>query len=255
MFFLQFQEVFEARSRIIVYFLLGCITPLILILFWRGVKTIPGWTSAEISSYYLFVIILGAVLMCHQEDHVADIDIKEGGLTAYLLKPYSYLKLKFLNEICYRLLQGIIGSIVLLLFIFLFPSLFVIANSPQILLLSFVVAINALALTFLFKMIVGLLAFWMTETTGVFETTEVILTLTSGILMPLTLLPLWLEKIVYFLPFAYMIYFPVTAFEGRLPVATLVQVIGVQFMWIIFFYIFYKNLWRAGVKKYTAVGQ
>src|SRR5437667_429682 len=102
-FLLYSQEALEARSRIIVWFLLSCIFPTVLILFWRGAKNLGGWTIEEIISYYLLVVVMGTLLMSHHEDHVAILDIKEGGLTAYLLKPFSYFWLIFFNETPYRL--------------------------------------------------------------------------------------------------------------------------------------------------------
>jgi ABC-2 type transport system permease protein len=73
--------------------------------------------------------------------------------------------------------------------------------------------------------------------------------------MPLAFLPDWLERIASMLPFAYMIYFPVIAFEGKLTLIELLQILGVQCVWIGVFFFVYKALWRAGLKKYTAVGQ
>jgi ABC-2 type transport system permease protein len=254
-FSLQFQEVIQDRSRIVVWFLLACVSPLILILFWRGATHIPGWTTAEIMSYYLFAIVIYAGAMCHQEDHVATVDIQEGGLTAYLLKPFSYLKLIFFNEVSYRMVQGTIGLILLGVLMLAFPQLFAFTKSPAVLLLSILILFGAFALTFFFKMCVGLLGFWMTETRGAFEAVNVLITIFAGILVPLAFLPVWLEQIAYYLPFSYMLYFPIIAFEGKLSIIDLWHVFALQLFWIAVCYFLYRMLWRAGLKKYTAVGQ
>ena len=254
-FLLQFQEVIEDKSRIIVWFLLATIAPLILILFWRGASLSNGWTSAEITSYYLFAIVIYAGAMCHQEEHVATIDIQEGGLTAYLLKPFSYIRLIFFNEISYRLIQGSVGLILLGLLILLFPQLFTFTKEIDIFLLSCLMLILSFSLTFVFKMVVGLLGFWMTETRGAFEAVNVLIVIFSGTLMPLAFLPEWLEKIAYLLPFAYMLYFPVIAFEGKLSIDQFGPVLISQLIWIVIMYLLYRILWKYGIKKYTAVGQ
>lgn len=254
-FFLQFQEVIEDRGRILVWFLLAAIAPLILVLFWRGASKIPGWTSNEITSYYLLAIVIYAIIMCHQEEHVASVDIQEGGLTAYLLKPFSYLRLIFFNEVCYRIVQGILGGILLTGFIFFFPNLFTFTKSPDVLALSILVCLMAFFVTFIFKMIVGILAFWMTETRGAFEAVNVLIVIFSGLLMPLAFYPQWLEQLAAYLPFAYMIYFPVIALEGKLQIAQLWHIIGVQIVWFVLLFLIYKKLWKAGLRQYTAVGQ
>jgi len=255
MFLLQFQEVIEDRSRIFVWVLLAAIAPLILILFWRGVKDIPGWSSADITSYYLFTIVIYAAVMCHQEEHIATTDIQEGGLTAYLLKPFSYFWLVFFNEVSYRIIEGVVGLLILTGFILFSPRLFTFTKSPEIFLLSILIVIVAFLLTFVFKMSVGMLAFWMTEAKGAFEAVNMTIVLFSGILMPIAFLPQWLESIASFLPFAYMIYFPVIAFEGKLSIPELWQILGMQVVWLAVFYLLYRKLWKEGLKQYTAVGQ
>lgn len=254
-FFLYCQQVIETRSRLLVWFILAWISPLILLLFWRGAGDVAGWTSKEITSYYLFVIVIATALMCHNEEHVAILDIQEGGLTPCLLKPFSYFWLIFFNEIPYRLIQGGFSLFFLVCFITIAPHIFIFATALDILLLSTLVAIAALFLSFMFKMIVGILSFWMTETRGAFEAVEVTLMIFSGVLMPIAFLPQWLERLAYLLPFSYMIYFPIIAFEGKLTSSALLHVLGTQMIWLTLFYFFYRRLWQAGVKKYTGVGQ
>lgn len=254
-FLLSFQDMLAERSRLLVWILVGAISPLILLLFWRGSKGVADWSPNEISSYYFLIIVASAFLISHHEERIAEIDIQAGGLTAYLIKPFSYLQLRFFGEMPYRIFQGTIGIVLLVIFIFLFPGFFTITKVPQIFLLSFCIAIEALLIGFLMKSVIGILAFWMTDMRGAFEAMEVLFAIFSGVLMPLAFLPHWLEKVAYMLPFAYIIYFPVVAFEGKLTLDEIFHVIGAQFFWIILFYILYQTLWREGVKKYTGVGQ
>lgn len=254
-FFLHTREVFEERSRLLVWFLIGLISPLILILFWRGANNLGGWTIEEITSYYFLVITVRVFVMSHHEERVALIDIKEGGLTAYLLKPFSYFWIRFFGEFSYRFVQGLFGFLLLFIIVKLLPSYFIFANSVVVILLSMIILFLALFLTFTFKTIVGILAFWMTDARGSFEVVEVLLTLFAGYLMPLAFFPPLIQKFVFFTPFPYMIYLPVIAIEGKLSVLQLIQMAGGQIIWIGIFYFLYHKLWLAGVKKYTAVGQ
>ena len=254
-FFLQFQEVIEDRGRIFVWTLLAMISPLVYMLFWRGTKGVAGWSVDEIISYYLLAIVMYAAVMSHQEEHIATIDIQEGGLTAYLLKPFPYVRFLFFNEASYRVLQGLLGVFMLACFAFLFPGIFIFTNHVDIFLLSVLSMFFAFLITFVFKTAIGLLAFWMTEMRGIFEPINFVLIVFAGLLMPLAFLPHWLESIAYLTPFAYMIYFPVLAFEGKLTMLQLLSVLGMQLVWISILFCLYKILWRAGLKQYTAVGQ
>jgi len=254
-FLLSAQEAFEDRSKLAVWFLLGLISPLVLILFWRGANNLGGWTIEQIISYYLLVVAMNVFLMSHHELRVAVIDIKEGGLTAYLLKPFSYFWIRFFNEMAFRVIQGFFGFLILFILMQLFPNIFAFTNSPTLIFLSVVTALLSLFLIFIFKTLIGLTAFWVTESRGVFEAFDVLLTLFAGYLMPLAFLPDQIQAFIYFTPFPYMIYFPVIGLEGKLTDMQLFQVIGVQILWIALFYFLYKKMWSSGIKKYTAVGQ
>ena len=254
-FLLHMQEVVEQRGRVFVWLLIAFFTPAILILFWRGAKEIGGWTIPEITSYYLFIIVMNAMLMSHQEEHIARIDIQEGQLTGYLVRPFSYFWLTFFRELPWRLLQGGLGiSALFVLWIFL-PNWFTITTSPLILVGTVLICILAFFLTFLFKSIIGILAFWMTDTRGLFEMTNVMLVVFTGSLMPLAFYPQWLMHLIHYTPFSYMLYFPVISLQGKVPFTEMTQGMLMQVVWIAAGIFVYRALWRAGLQKYTTVGQ
>src|SRR5579859_7403905 len=93
-FLLHIEHVFEGRSRAFVWFLTSIIYPLLMTLFWKsatnGGKSIaPGWNYSSLVSYYLFTTIAFAFLISHIEEDVSRLDIKEGKLVSYLLRPFS----------------------------------------------------------------------------------------------------------------------------------------------------------------------
>ena len=259
-FFLHMQSIFEHRSRSLVWFLISLANPLLLLLFWKGTtsgaNTIFGnWSFSAISSYYFLLIIASAFLTSHIEEDIAKFDIQLGVLSKYLLRPFSYLWMKFFEEIPYRILQGFYGVIVCILFLFLFGNLFVFTNDSFVVFQSLIIIVFAYFLSFIFKMIIGLLAFWLIETGGFYQLVEMILLIFAGYLMPLSLLPAQLMHIAYALPFSYMIYFPIVALEGKLTYGELVHVIGMQALWLLGFIVMYKIILNMGLRKFTALGQ
>lgn len=193
--------------------------------------------------------------MSHIEEDIGEHDIQQGELVKYLLRPVSYYWMKFAEEIHYRVLQGAYGILTCLLLIFVFGPFFVLTSSPFILLLSIICTILAYFLAFNFKMIIGLLSFWIIENRGILQLTEIFMIIFAGYVMPLQLMPSWLQTLTHILPFAYMIYFPIAAFQGNLAFAELLVVIVKQIIWLIIFYSIYQILWIKGIKKFTAVGQ
>lgn len=259
-FFIHFQEAFYERGRSFVWFLIPLIDALLILAFWIGALKEKGslgsdWTLSSISSYYFLLIIAGSFLMMHIEEEVAQHDIQQGGLVRYLLRPFSYFWFKFFNEISWRIIQGFYALIVFLLFVFFFGNFVELSSSPQILFLSGIIIILALFLSFTFKMIFGLSAFWITDYTGAQQIVDVVLIVFGGFVIPLEFFPDILKRVAYILPFSYMTYFPIIALQGKLALFELLRVIVIQSAWLGGFWLLYRFLWDRGVKEFTAVGQ
>lgn len=257
--FIHLQDVFQSRLRVFIWFLIPVIEASILLFFWKGPLTktasIAGWNYGELASYYIFLIIASSFIVCHIEEDVSKRDIKDGNLVNYVMRPFSYFWMKFFLEIPWRILQGAYGCI-LAVTIFLFaPSLFVFVNTLDGVLFSILIVIFALFLSFLYKMILGLIAFWLIDTSGIYEFLEIFYALLGGLILPLALMPNWLAQIASYSPFAYITYFPVIAFQGKLQTSELLHVLYMQGFWICFFGVLYQVLWNLGIKKFNTVGQ
>src|SRR3989338_3301247 len=169
---LHFENVLEHRMRSLVWFLVSLLNPLLYILFWRGAfqgrsEIGPGRTFSSLTSYYFLLTVASAVLTVHIEEDVAAYDIQEGKLVSYLLKPFSYYWFKFFDEINYRILQGSYGLLALVILQLFFGQFIILTNNVVIIILSLVIIFLAYILSFTFKMIIGILAFWMTEIFGI----------------------------------------------------------------------------------------
>lgn len=255
---LHFESVFEHRTRSFVWFLISLFNPLLLLLFWRGAlqnNSSSSWNLATISSYYLILVVAGSLLSSHIEEDVAYYDIKEGDLSSYILKPISYYWIKFYQEIPYRIIQGFYGIVVFVIFYLSFGTHLKLGNTPYEILMSIVIAATALFLSFTFKMIIGLLAFWVTDIGGVHQLVEVITILFGGYILPISLFPGIFKDLANLLPFAYMIYYPILAFQGQILGTELLITFGHQLIWLTILLFVYKLLWKTGVKKFTGIGQ
>lgn len=259
-FLLHFQQVFEQRARSFIWFLLALLNPLMALVFWLGAYaqkgfTLTNWSLSSITTYYFLLIIAGAFLIVHIEEDVAVLDIREGGLVRYLLRPSPYYWMKFLDEISYRLLQGMFGVIVFFIFLLSLRNFVTIAGTPTTLILAVIIICLGFLISFTFKMILGLSAFWFTDFWGLQQLTEVIILVMAGFVIPLDLFPEFMRNIAFFLPFSYIAYFPVVAVQGKLAIPELLRVIFMQGLWFAIMFFFYQFLWRKGIYKFTAIGQ
>jgi ABC-2 type transport system permease protein len=253
-----FQIVLTERGRSFVWFLMSTIPALVTYLYWRAVflsrpASISGWNLSSITSYYFLLIIAASVLIAHIEEDVSN-DVKKGELTSYILKPFPYLISKLFTETPYRILQGFYALIPILILIYVFKNPFALSANPTVLILAIITAIMGYLLSFIFKMVLGLLALWLTEARGLFQLLEALMYLFGGYLLPITLLPGGFQKIANLLPFSFMLYYPITSFQGKYNVSSLAIIILVQVIWFIIFFLLYKWAWNTGIKKYTGVG-
>lgn len=256
---LYFQQIFQHRARVLMWFLVAFINPLVLLLFWQGAlapnQKLLGWDISSMRTYYLLLIIAQTGLIHHVETDVAYTDIKQGELMRELLKPFPYITLKALAETPARILQmsyAIITVSVIVLFLHIPLKM---SNEPIIILQAIMISLSAFVLSFLFKMLLGLAAFWMTSIDSLIETDDVLIMSLSGLVLPLNLFPSWLSSIAQFTPFPYILYYPVASLIGIYRSSELWNIMLVQFCWIVFLFVAYLLVWNRGLKKYSGVGQ
>lgn len=252
LFFLYFQEAITHRSRVIVWFLVAILNPLIGILFWSSATT-TTIAPTSIANYYFLLAIFSSLLLTHIETDIAMSDIKEGVLVWYLLKPLPYLVFKFFIESSYRIMQGVFGIIFFIMMSFFFHHNAIHIYSIEQALLLFCLCVCAFFVSFLFKMIVGMTAFWFIDFRGFLQFIDVTLWTLSGIVIPLRLIPPLYEAAQY-TPFPYMLYYPVTGFQGLFTQSELGSILFRQILWIVILSGIYTIMWKKGNKKFTAIG-
>ncbi len=198
-FLLHFQDAFENRGRSFVWLLLAIIGPLISLAYWIAVygssnHTIVGWSLPSVTSYYFLLVIAGSFLIAHSEEDVAVRDIQEGQLSTYLMRPFSYFWNHFVGEISWRLLQGVFSVLVVIVLTRFFGSFFSITSDPLIFILAIISLLCGFCISFLFKMLLGISAFWFTDFRGIQNISDIILLVLAGFIMPLEFFPEFADR-------------------------------------------------------------
>jgi ABC-2 type transport system permease protein len=76
----------------------------------------------------------------------------------------------------------------------------------------------------------------------------------SGVVAPTSLLPPLLQQVAVVLPFRYTVAFPIEVLLGRVQGESLVGGLVTQLAWIAVAYLLFRLFWRAGLRRYSAVG-
>jgi ABC-2 type transport system permease protein len=100
----------------------------------------------------------------------------------------------------------------------------------------------------------AMLAFWILEISTVIFIVYSFEYFLSGHIFPLDMLPSWLAGFVKWAPFAYELYFPVQVFMERVQGSALAQGMAIQAGWVVVMWLIAVGMWRAGLRRYQAVG-
>lgn len=212
---------------------------------------VGGYGQSDFVLYYLLITV-GWYIVGGEFARPLGTDIRTGKINKALLQPYDLVVGKFVWEQAWKVLSLMLSlpAVALVLFVsrdFLHFSL-ALEQVPYVM-----VSLIGGALVFaLLQAIVGTMAFWVTEVWPFAEMNYMLLQLLGGMLAPIALLPPIFQRLSLFLPFRYTFYEPIALVLGK--TADPLPVIAKQFGFVLILYILYKILWRAGIKKYEAIG-
>jgi ABC-2 type transport system permease protein len=101
---------------------------------------------------------------------------------------------------------------------------------------------------------IGALAFFLTQTMALANLYFALYSLFSGYLLPLALLPRWIAGLAGWLPFRFMLSAPVELVTRRLDGDQLARLFAGQLAWTAIMIAIALTVWRAGIKRFEAVG-
>jgi len=106
----------------------------------------------------------------------------------------------------------------------------------------------------MFQGIVGMLNFWTTRGAAVFDLYMAVEMLLSGRLVPLQLMPQWVQTLANFLPFKWTFGFPIESLVGDMSTRSLLLGLGAQVLWIGIGLALFRLTWKVAIRRFTAVG-
>ena len=109
-------------------------------------------------------------------------------------------------------------------------------------------------LQFFISFTLALLAFWLLEVSTLIFILFAFEYLAGGHLFPLDILPPALSQALYYTPFPYQLFFPVSIYVGKTSGAALYQGLAMQIFWVLASYGLARLVWYRGNRKYSAVG-
>jgi ABC-2 type transport system permease protein len=97
-------------------------------------------------------------------------------------------------------------------------------------------------------------AFWTTRVYSLAEFYWAVVILFAGQFVPLDLMPPVIQQIAQYLPFQLLKYFPIQLILGKLPPEVIVRNFALGVVWFGIALALFRMVWRAGLKRFSAVG-
>jgi ABC-2 type transport system permease protein len=233
------------------------ITPIIILMeyftwrmFFSMSPNIQGYTFDDIIKYYV-IIMLVSHFIYNQVGQRVQQKIMYGDLNQFLLKPMDVIS-QFLSE---DMAQRMIAFLVEVIPLFIIMTIVLKISLPWYnIILVLISMIFAFFINFFIGFFMGLLSFWLYKSESFQWLMFWFLMMMSGQFIPLEFFGETFFNISKFMPFYYMRYGVAQIFLGKLTVIESIQIIGIQFVWILILYGIVRFFYGIAVKQYGAVG-
>ena len=250
---LSFQEDLFYRVNFLFYFLRQILWFLVEIILWQVVfqtqTTIAGYNYRQIFQYFLIIYLVRIISATGVDSHLAEM-VRTGGLSKYLLRPISFFWAVFFHQLGRKLAR----FIYLIIFFLALIILGELKISLVRLFIFGVIFVNAILLSFIYRFLLGNLAFWLINISSILWFFRQGADFLAGGWLPLSFFPDWAKQALRSLPFYLALGFPAEFFQGSLSLNSAMIRIGQQLAWILGLFFLAAFSWYRGVRKYEAVG-
>ena len=228
--------------EIVVYFSLWSLT--------------TGGNQADTRKLLIYYILFYGILHNLQTSRAAawiGDDISSGQLNHYLTKPINFPLVQVIRTSVILIIRVIVPIIIISIGSVIYPYYLAPANIFSFLLFVLFTSLG-LVLWNLLMVIIGTLAFWLTEIRSLVTASDLIFTFLKGAYIPLYLFSDNVKRFISLTPFNYLTAFPIDIYQG---LVTPDRVLGGFFIigiWISILTLVSRTLYSAGIRRYEAYG-
>ncbi|HEY1016116.1 MAG TPA: ABC-2 family transporter protein [Herpetosiphonaceae bacterium] len=240
-----------------LFWLIGMmVEPVIYLVVWSAVATsqggqVAGYTAGGFAAYYI-VWTLVRQMNIALTPYEFEGRVQRGELSPMLMRPVHPFHIDMAGFVGFKIVTLILWVPVAAVLAWVFrPEL----DPTWWQALAFCVAlVTGYVMRFVLLWVLGMATFWTTRVSAVFELYFTLELLLSGRLVPLELMPAWVRRITDLLPFKWTFGFPIEVVLGRLSAREVLTGFAAQAIWFAIGAAVLNLVWRAGVRRYSAVG-
>ncbi|MBW3555948.1 MAG: ABC-2 family transporter protein [Actinobacteria bacterium] len=249
-------EQFQYRASNYFYMIGMVAEPVVYLVVWSTIArstggSVEGYTPGRFAAYYIVWTLVRNMNIVFTP-YGWEERVRQGQLAGQLLQP--------MHPIHHDLASFAGWKVVVIILWLPIAGVLTIAFRPELNptllqgVVFFVAIWGAYLIRSLLLWVLGMVTFWTTRVSALYEAYFVAELLLSGRLVPLALMPGWAQSVAGLLPFKWTFGFPITALVGPIDRRELLVGLGAQLLWIIIGALLVKAVWRIGVRRFTAVG-
>src|SRR3954451_1632748 len=248
-------EQIQYRAANYMYMLGMVAEPVIYLVVWQTVAaqqggSVGGYTAGAFAAYYIVWTLVRNINIVFTP-YGWEQRIREGRLSAQLLHPLFPI----VEDLGFFLGWKPV-VIVLWLPIAAFLSLVFhpVLNPTPLAIVVFAISLpGAYLIRSLNQSSLGLVTFWTTRVGPIFQLYIAVELLLSGRLVPMALMPDWVQRLADVLPFQWTFGFPIEALVGNLSTEELLGGLAMQLLWIVIGSVLVRVVWHFAIRRYSAV--
>lgn len=256
---LGLQNTFVYRWNFLLRSLFGLIPLFGTVFVWRSIYggtsgQIAGYDFGEMILYFLIVLLLENLITPTEDEWQIAAEIREGQLSSLLLKPFDFLAYRCCLFVGSRLLYTAVTLLPVAAVFWWYRQYLHLPEHAGTWIWFVISLVMAGAIQFLIAFALAMLAFWILEISTVVFILYSFEYFLSGKLFPLDTVPGTAGTLLRLLPFPYELYFPVAVLMEKVSGERLATGLLIQAAWVLLCFLLARGLWRAGIRRYEAVG-
>lgn len=251
-----FAEAVAYRAEFVVW-MLTTTMPLVMLALWTAVaasgEPFQGFGQDDFVAYYLAALIVRTVTSSWVIWQMNQ-EIRMGTLSMRLLRPIHPFVAYSAEHLAAVPLRGLLALPIAVVMLVSTEGARVMPADPVRIVAMVLALAGAWLLLFLTSLVIGTLGLFIERSLAIFEVWWGLFAVTSGYLVPMALMPGWLRTASQWLPFRYMLGFPVELLIGRLSRQAALEQLGLQWGYTAVMFVLTALIWRAGLRRFEAHG-
>ena len=248
----------QFQYRIANYFyMIGMVAePVIYLVVWSTIAnqqggSVGGYTPGQFAAYYIVWTLVRNMNVVFTPFGWEG-RIREGTLSMELMRPMHPIHSDIAYFSGWKVVVIVFWIPIAVFLTWIFKPTFDINLQEAI--VFFIAIWGAFLIRTMLLSLLGMITFWTTRVSAIFELYFGLELILSGRLVPMTLMPQWVQDLSNYLPFKWTFYFPIEALVGSMTTRDLWTGIGMQIFWIVTGASLLNLIWRAAIRQFSAVG-